>query len=125
MHFFINTWTWSYEDVLKAIAHAFHCKLLNSLPPVITHRNFSYILGSKHPTRPFRLNCPLRFTNRYKHNVQFIHVVQTLSCVRTREAAPTRFHAWFDRCSFVDVSPYDYGTKGTVALPSNKGKKVV
>ncbi|EGN93896.1 hypothetical protein SERLA73DRAFT_78273 [Serpula lacrymans var. lacrymans S7.3] len=26
-YFFINSWTWGYEDILKAIANTFHCKI--------------------------------------------------------------------------------------------------
>ncbi|KAI9456327.1 hypothetical protein HD554DRAFT_2145601 [Boletus coccyginus] len=93
-HFFINTWTWGYEDILKGIAHAFHCKI---------------------------------HFDRYKHSIYSHGSDPFLRALGTRDAASTRFHACerFDRCSFVDVPPYDYGAKGAVAPPSLEGKKVV
>ena len=71
-----------------------------------------------------RFLAPQIHFDRYKRNIQFIHVVQILFCMRTRDA---RFHVCerFDRCSFVDVPPCDHGIKGAVPPPSNEGKKVV
>ncbi|KAH0826269.1 hypothetical protein J3R83DRAFT_5739 [Lanmaoa asiatica] len=93
-YFFINAWTWGYEDVLKAIAHEFHCKV---------------------------------HLDRYKHSIYLHGSDPFLRALGTRDAASTRFHACerFDRCSFVDVPPYDYGAKGALAPPSKEGKKVV
>ncbi|KAF8121744.1 beta-lactamase-like protein, partial [Boletus edulis] len=93
-HFFINTWTWGYEDILKAIAHMFHCKI---------------------------------HLDRYKHSIYSHGSDPFLRALGTRDAASTRFHACerFDRCSFVDVPPYNYGAKGAVAPLSKEGKEVV
>ncbi|KAG6374360.1 hypothetical protein JVT61DRAFT_4394 [Boletus reticuloceps] len=93
-HFFINTWTWGYEDVLKAIAHMFHCKI---------------------------------HLDRYKYSIYSHGSDPFLRALGTRDAASTRFHACerFDRCSFVDVPPYNYGAKGAVAPLSKEGKEVV
>ncbi|KAH0832196.1 hypothetical protein J3R83DRAFT_13114 [Lanmaoa asiatica] len=95
-YFFINAWT-GYEDVLKAIAHEFHCKVLN-----------------------FQFQFHLALTRR--NSSSFF-----LRALGTRDAASTRFHACerFDRCSFVDVPAYDYGAKGASAPPRKEGKKVV
>ena len=30
--FFINTWTWGYEDILKAVSHSFGAKVKEPLP---------------------------------------------------------------------------------------------
>ncbi|KAG9317813.1 hypothetical protein JVU11DRAFT_2037 [Chiua virens] len=93
-YFFINAWTWGYEDVLKAIAHSFHCKI---------------------------------HLDRYKHSIYSHGLDPFLRDLGTCDAASTRFHACerFDRCSFVDVPPYDYEAEGAVAPPSKEGKKVV
>ncbi|KIJ59654.1 hypothetical protein HYDPIDRAFT_140447 [Hydnomerulius pinastri MD-312] len=93
-YFFINSWTWGYEDVLKGIARAFHCKI---------------------------------HFDRYKHSI-YTHVSDPfLRAIGTRDASSTRFHACerFDRCSFVDVPPYDFGAKGATAPPSKDGMRVV
>ncbi|KIK82104.1 hypothetical protein PAXRUDRAFT_154539 [Paxillus rubicundulus Ve08.2h10] len=93
-YFFINSWTWGYEDVLKGIARAFHCKI---------------------------------HFDRYKHSIYSQLSDPFLRAIGTRDASNTRFHACerFDRCSFVDVPPYHFGTMGAVAPPSKEGKKVV
>jgi hypothetical protein len=69
------------------IAHAFHCKVLDSPLLFVTYRNSSYMLGFQHPTRLFRFNCPhictaygfwhLRFTLT-DTSIRFIHMVQIL-----------------------------------------------
>lgn len=136
-HFFINTWTWGYEDVLKAVAHAFHCKVFDSLllplASEILHICLSpFILRDcfTHITRIYALltvPVPKIHFDRYKHSIYSHGSDPFLRALGTRDAASTRFHACerFDRCSFVDVPPYDYGNKGTVAPPSKEGKKVV
>ena len=65
--------------------------------------------------------------DRYKHSIYSHGSDPFLRALGTRDAASTRFHACerFDRCSFVDVPPYDYGAKGGIAPPSLEGKKVV
>ncbi|KIJ08475.1 hypothetical protein PAXINDRAFT_102543 [Paxillus involutus ATCC 200175] len=93
-YFFINSWTWGYEDVLKGIARAFHCKI---------------------------------HFDRYKHSIYSQLSDPFLRAIGTRDASATRFHACerFDRCSFVDVPPYHFGSMGAVAPLSKEGKKVV
>jgi DNA cross-link repair 1C protein len=34
VYFFINSWTWGYEDVLKAVARAFNSKVGLDVPQV-------------------------------------------------------------------------------------------
>ncbi|KAF8838244.1 hypothetical protein BDN67DRAFT_104631 [Paxillus ammoniavirescens] len=93
-YFFINSWTWGYEDVLKGIARAFHCKI---------------------------------HFDRYKYSIYSQLSDPFLRAIGTRDASSTRFHACerFDRCSFVDVPPYHFGSVSAVAPPSKEGKKVV
>ena len=45
MHFFINAWTWGYEDILKSIARAFQCQVrstYSSLAPCLMDYPFFY-----------------------------------------------------------------------------------
>lgn len=51
----------------------------------------------------------------------------SLRLLGTQDASSTRFHACerFDRCSFVDVPPYDFGVEGCIAPPSKEGKRVI
>ncbi|KAG1742254.1 beta-lactamase-like protein [Suillus paluster] len=91
-YFFINSWTWGYEDILKGIARAFQCQI---------------------------------HVDRYKHAV-YTHLSDPfIRSLVTRDATSTRFHACerFERCSFVDVPPFDF--KNDSAPRSMEGKKVV
>ena len=74
-----------------------------------------------------RFSAPQIHFDRYKYSIYSHGSDPFLRALGTRDAASTRFHACerFDRCSFVDVPPYDYGTKGAVAPPSKEGKQVV
>ena len=76
---------------------------------------------------PLTVFPPQIHLDRYKHSIYSHGSDPFLRALGTRDAASTRFHACerFDRCSFVDVPPYDYGAKGAVAPPSKEGKKVV
>ena len=124
-YFFVNAWTWGYEDLLKGIARAFQCKVNVSLIKHISSSAKFAIRPSCTLRQPFfrficqsmyvRLNftdvftCPQIHVDRYKHAV-YTHISDPfLRVLVTRDSTSTRFHACerFERCSFVDVPRYD------------------
>lgn len=88
-YFFINTWTWGYEDVLKAISHAFHCKVLDFtssphyLPKLVVYAwyiLFYMIFSLKFPAYVHCLRCCHHRFTLIGINIQFIHMDRILSC---------------------------------------------
>jgi len=103
--FFINAWTWGYEDIFTAIAAHFGDKV--SSPFNITPF-FSHISSQIH-------------VDRYKHCIYSHLSHEGLSRIITRDMSSTRFHACerFDRCeeveklgrSTVHVNPVTMGSE--------------
>lgn len=85
--FFINTWTWGYEDILKAIARAFDSKV--RFPDIKAVTCF-------HTIRKIHVD-------RYKHDVYTSISDQELRALATVDMKNTRFHACerFSRCEMV------------------------
>lgn len=50
VRFFINTWTWGYEDILKAISKAFGCKVRIRVTeaPIVTYET---LVDSRRPVQ--------------------------------------------------------------------------
>ena len=84
--FFINTWTWGYEDILKAIAKAFDSKVCLLM-----------IRGM------FLICSPQIHVDRYKHDVYTSLSDQELKDLASPDMKSTRFHACerFSRCEMV------------------------
>lgn len=86
MRFFINTWTWGYEEILKAISVAFESKV---------------------STNPLSVRASLTLlkihVDRYKHEVYTRLSDQQLRENVTLDVKGTRFHACerFSRCGLV------------------------
>ena len=89
--FYINSWTWGYEDVLKGIARAFQTKVI------------SFVLSST-----FRLILVHQIhVDRYKHTVYCsLKYEAYMRTIITRDASSTRFHACerYNRCERVKVN---------------------
>jgi DNA cross-link repair 1C protein len=88
-YFFINAWTWGYEDILKAVARAFGSK-------VSFRVQFAEILF------PLISFCQIH-VDEYKHTV-YSHVNDPfLRAIVTLDSCATRIHACerFDRCEEV------------------------
>jgi hypothetical protein len=106
VYFFINSWTWGYEEILKAIALAFQTKVFK-VPAVI------YATSDK----------PQIHVDRYKYSV-FQHISDPfMKLITTRSPSSTRFHACerFNRCEYVDIKNDASYSNATSAL----GKRVV
>ncbi len=103
-HFFLNTWTLGYEDILTAVACAFGSKVFKSL----------YLW--------LKLMYVQIHADRYKHSL-FTKFDQEplLRSISTRDSSITRFHACerFDRCEYCDVPEHKPGSLST------KGNRVV
>jgi len=85
--FYMNTWTWGYEDILKAVSHRFQAKVI-------------VVRKSQNPTTD---GNPQIHVDRYKYDI-YTHLSDaSLAFSLTREASTTRFHACerFDRCDVV------------------------
>ncbi|KIK34668.1 hypothetical protein CY34DRAFT_622927 [Suillus luteus UH-Slu-Lm8-n1] len=130
-YFFINSWTWGYEDILKGIARAFQCQVLPlRIYALACCSCLIYHLPShfyKHKHGSVLLTCLLFqiHVDRYKHAV-YTHISDPfLRTLVTRDEATTRFHACerSERCNFVNVPDFDF--KNDIAPRSIKGKKVV
>ncbi|KAJ6563586.1 beta-lactamase-like protein [Mycena vulgaris] len=102
-YFFINSWTWGYEDVLKAVSRAFRSPV-----PVLLY-----------PASPLKLLAQIHL-DRYKHTIYSNISDPVLRALGTRDAAASRFHACerFDRCEYVAVT-------GRRASTSHSGARVV
>jgi DNA cross-link repair 1C protein len=87
-YFFVNAWTWGYEDMLTSIAAYFGDKV--SLPLDI----------GPFLSREF----PQIHVDRYKHSIYSHLSHEELSRAITRDMSSTRFHACerFDRCEVVE-----------------------
>lgn len=90
--FFINAWTWGYEDVYKGIAKAF-CTKVCCIIKIALRATFELSLEQIH-------------VDRYKHSV-YSHLTcePFLKSIITRDEKSTRFHACerFERCDEVRV----------------------
>ena len=90
--FFINGWTWGYEDVYKAIARAFDTKVILCMGLTTCKR---------------LTNSPEQIhIDRYKSSVYSnLEREPFLRSILTRDEHATRFHACerFDRCSEIKV----------------------
>lgn len=107
-HFFINSWTWGYEDILKAIARAFNTPV-SPLPLLLFF-----------PSSQFTQI----HLDRYKHGIFKSLSDPFLRRIATSDPAATRFHACerFDRCDHVAVDD-EVGKPRKVI--SRLGKRVV
>ena len=107
-HFFINSWTWGYEDILKAIARAFNTPV-SPLPLLLFF-----------PSSQFTQI----HLDRYKHGIFKCLSDPFLRRIATSDPAATRFHACerFDRCDHVAVD--DEVGKARKVI-SRLGKRVV
>ena len=102
--FFINAWTWGYEDMLTAVAAHFGDKVslpVDAVPPSLTSSQIH--------------------VDRYKHSIYSHLSHEGVSRIITRDMTSTRFHACerFDRCeelerlgkSVVYVNPVSMGSE--------------
>jgi hypothetical protein len=112
--FFINAWTWGYEDALKVIARTFRCKVTSQLTL------FSLVIDK------IQIHV-----DRYKHSI-YTHIADPfLRSIVTRDPLSTRFHACerFDRCEHVDTGHGDRNIDAACKLKhgviSKTGKRVV
>ncbi|KAI0032796.1 hypothetical protein K488DRAFT_11731, partial [Vararia minispora EC-137] len=98
--FFINSWTWGYEDIIIAMARFFNCKACALR---------SFVSSS------FSSLCQVH-VDRYKHVVYSRIADEALQASITLDAASTHLHACerFDRCEYapkegtVDGKPVVY-----------------
>ena len=97
--FFINTWTWGYEDILKAVARAFGSKV-NSFVSINLSRVDIFLSTKIH-------------VDRYKYEIYCRLSDPFLKSILTTDAASTRFHACerFNRCEHVDVGRFSQAGK--------------
>lgn len=103
--FFFNTWTWGYEDILKAVASSFGSKV-------------SYTFGGEERNR----NSPYVqiHVDRYKKGI-FAGLISdpSLDAITTTDAFSTRFHACerFDRCECVPATDREVVYVNAVECP--------
>ena len=90
--FFLNLWTWGYEEIYKAIARTFHTKVNTILASLVRAAHTSLIQIH---------------VDRYKYGV-YAHITGDpfLQSIITRDETLTRFHACerFERCEQVRVN---------------------
>lgn len=95
VYFFINSWTWGYEDILKAIAREFQSQVMSFL----AHSRYSISKGfwidSRWPLQVLNLSShirPLSPSHYYKRPL-----VDTISCMRTFSSLFVRGSGWWPR----------------------------
>ena len=98
--FFLNVWTWGYEEIYKAIARTFHTKV-NTILASFVHVAHSSLIQIH--------------VDRYKYGV-YAHITGDpfLQSIITRDETLTRFHACerFERCDHVRVHGRESHTPG-------------
>ena len=86
--FFVNCWTWGYEEVLKCISRTFKSKACGPFFPVLTLDLISI---------PIQIHV-----DRYKHSIYSRLSDPFMRSIITDDPAATRYHACerFDRCEY-------------------------
>jgi DNA cross-link repair 1C protein len=112
--FFINSWTWGYEDLFKAISWRFGSKVRS--PCFFTSRKRELI------TRYMSFQIHV---DRYKYSIYTRITDPFLASIVTLDSTSTRFHACerFDRCD--QVATIDDHANNKYGTTSVTGKQVV